>query len=69
MKPWQFSAMIALRRGEKLHGVLLSELKDDGLIFLQQSLEEWLPTPEGVTQFNTMAAELETGKIKTQTNN
>lgn len=63
MKAWQFAAMQAISRGEKVHGVLLAELKDDGFIFLSQHTETWLPTPGANEEFKQMAIELAEGKV------
>jgi len=54
MEAWQFKAMQTLAKGEKVHGVILVELKEAGLIFLQQSTESWLPTPEANQAFKEM---------------
>jgi hypothetical protein len=64
MQAWQFSAMQALSRNEKVHGVALAELKESGYIFLEQNSETWLPTPEALEEFKAMARELETGKVQ-----
>lgn len=61
MKAWQFEALKALSRGEKIHGVLVAELKEEGLIFLEGQTECWLPTPEANEAFKVMLEELKAG--------
>lgn len=64
MNSWQFQAMQALSRGEKVNGKQLLGLADLGYIFLSQSTESWMPTLQGLEEFKTMQKELELGKVQ-----
>jgi hypothetical protein len=55
MQAWQFDALKQLANGQKVHGVILADLHDEGLIRLEQSTETWLPTPEANEEFKAMA--------------
>ena len=63
MQAWQFAMMQTIAAGKKVPGEALLELKQDGLIFLEQSTETWMPTPEANDEFKRMAWELQNGRV------
>ena len=63
MKAWQFDMLKTIAKGVKVPGEALLELKQDGLIFLDQESETWMPTPEANDEFKRMAWELQSGKV------
>jgi len=63
MKAWMFEAMKKLSHGEKVAGPVLLGLRELGYIILDQSCEEWIPTPEAHAEFMQMNRELDKGSV------